>query len=200
MNINTDKIIESLQNGGVVLLPSDTVYGLAASPLHENAVNRIYELKSRPRNRKLPIMTASVNEIENIGLDINSYAKKLLSSHFVPGALTLILGFKTVPLLSWLSGREEVAVRIPKNTRLLNILKKTGALLVTSANKHGQSQTPSTVPEILSELNGLPDIIIDKGHIENLASTIINCRSVPPRIEREGCISSIELFKILNNE
>ena len=198
--INSDKIINCLQNSGVVLFPTDTVYGLAAIPTNENAVKKIFEVKERPINSFLPIMVSAIKDLELLGLDINSNATILLTSYLVPGAITLVLGFKTSPSLPWLKGRDEIAIRIPKNEFLFSILHKTGPLLVTSANKHNHSPTPSVVSEILKQLNGTPDLIIDDGVCKEVPSTIINCRFTPVKIERSGSVSTEEIFKIINNE
>ena len=200
MSINRNEIIDCLINGGVVLFPTDTVYGLAASPLHDCAIDKIFELKSRPKDRHLPIMVASIRDLELLGLDINSYALKLLESSLIPGALSIVLGFKNPPTLTWLQGRDEIAFRIPNEDNLLFILGKTGPLLVTSANKHGLAQTPSTVSEALLELNGTPAMVIDDGIRKEIPSTIVNCRFSPPVIERQGIVTAVEIFKILNNE
>jgi L-threonylcarbamoyladenylate synthase len=200
ISITTESIIKCLKEDGVVLLPTDTVYGLAASPLCPNAVKRIYDLKSRPQHQNLPIMVASIKDLKLLGLDLNVYVKKILTSSYVPGDITIALGFKNKPLVSWLEGREEVAIRIPNHKQLLSVLRKTGPLLVTSANKHGNPTTPLTVDEVLNDLNGSPDLAIDGGIVENVPSTIINCRVQPPVIERTGRILYDDLFKLLNND
>lgn len=194
-DVNTT--VECLLEGGVVLLPTDTVYGLAALPTKPKAVEGIFDLKSRPKHQTLPIMVASVNDLNRMGLDLNTNAKKLLASSYIPGAVTLILGFENGPLLPWLQGREEVAIRIPNDQWLLEVLEKAGPLLVTSANKHGQPITPVTVDEILAELNGTPDLVVDGGTRNDNSSTIINCRVDPPSVQRNGKISPDELFNIL---
>ena len=198
--MNSNDIVKCLLEGGVALIPTDTVYGLAASPLFPKAVSRIFELKARPQTHNLPIMVASVQQMEEMGLDLTPIVRKILASTYVPGDITIVLGFKQDPSVSWLQGREEVAVRIPNHAQLLEILQKTGPLLVTSANKHGVPSTPTIISEILSQLNGTPDGIIDGGLVENIPSTIINCRVNPPVIERNGRIVYEDLLNLLNNE
>ncbi len=196
--MNSKKIADVLLNGGVALLPTDTVYGLAASPLHPSAVARIFDLKARPTRQNLPIMIHSLKDMEAMGLDINVFAKKLIKSAYMPGDITLVLGFKSIPSVSWLAGREEVAVRIPNHKLMLSVLKKTGPLMVTSANRHGNPTTPLTVSEVLADLTAAPDIAVDGGNVENVPSTIINCRTTPPTIERSGRILYEDLFNLLN--
>ena len=199
-----DKInetVQALQNGGVVLIATDTVYGLAALPTDEKAVEKIYSLKNRPRDMFLPIMVADMHDLELIGLEINANAKKIFESDLVPGAVTFVLGFKDDSLKPyWLKSREEIATRIPDNALLLSVLKETGPLLVTSANKHGQPVTQAKVKDILAELNGAPDLIIEDGEGKEVPSTIINCRHNPPVIERYGMIPENVINDILANE
>ena len=197
----TNEIVQALQSGGTVLIATDTVYGLAALATDVKAVAKIYELKQRPREMFLPIMVANITDLEKIGLDINESARKLFASNLVPGAITFVLGFKDESLKpDWLKMRDEIATRIPDNALLLSVLRKTGPLLVTSANKHGHAQTPAKVKDILAELNGAPDLIVEDGEGKEVPSTIINCRFNPPKIERTGLIPIEVINKILENE
>ena len=199
MQDKTNEIVNTLRNSGVILIATDTVYGLAALPTDEKAVAKIYSLKSRPRNMNLPIMVANMHDLELLGLDINPNAKKIFASDLVPGAVTFVLGFKDDSLKPyWLKTREEIATRIPDNALLLSVLKETGPLLVTSANKHGLSATQAKVKDILAELTGMPDLIIEDGEGKEVPSTIINCRFNPPVIERNGIIPVSVINNILN--
>lgn len=191
------EITDCLLNGGIVLIPTDTVYGLAVSPKFTESVVSLYRLKSRPTNLNLPIMVSSLSQLESLGIDINHPAKQLLASPLVPGALTLAMGFVSEPLVPWLKGREEVAIRIPNDKVLLSALERTGPLYVTSANLHGAS-TSECVSDILSQLNGKPDKIIDGGVLSVVPSTLINCRCNPPVIERERSISRSEIEKYID--
>jgi L-threonylcarbamoyladenylate synthase len=199
MNDEITAISSCLLNGGAVVIPTDTVFGLAASPLHQAGVDKIFELKMRSKTQNLPIMVASQKQLDEMGVELNEVAIKCLNSQFMPGALTLVLGFKTEPTLDWLKGREEIAIRIPNNERLLAVLEKTGPLLVTSANRNGSPFTPDNIPDILAELNGTPDLIIDGTPGESQPSTIVNCRVNPPTIQRQGIIPN-EILNLLHSE
>ncbi|MDR2474948.1 MAG: threonylcarbamoyl-AMP synthase [Bacteroidales bacterium] len=191
-----NQVIKTLESGGVVLIATDTVYGLAALPADEKAVDRIYVLKERPRCMFLPVMVSGVSDMELLGLKINENVHKLLASELVPGAITFVLGFDDgFQRPDWLKERNEIAVRIPDNSFLLAVLRKTGPLLVTSANRHGRPDTPDNVGDILLELNGQPDFIVEDGKGKETPSTIVNCRYNPPIIERHGAISE----EIINN-
>ncbi len=190
------EVVESLQQGGVVVIPTDTVYGLAVSPDFPDSVERLYALKQRPRHMNLPIMVADIAGMEALGVAINDRARRLLESEHVPGALTVAIGFVDQPTVPWLAGREEVAIRIPNDERLLAVLRSAGPLLVTSANASGQN-TPKNVGEILEQLHGVPDLAIDGGEIKTIPSTIVNCRLDPPVVEREGVIPTAEIERLI---
>ena len=187
-NKHIKKIADSLRKGGVVVLPTDTVYGLAVNPNFPDAVEKLYKLKGRPRTQPLPIMVAKKEQLAPLGIDINQPAANILNSEYVPGGVTLILGFKDKPLVDWLEGREEVGIRIPDDERLLKVLAEVGPLLVTSANRHGEPAIPQGVEEILPQLDGEPDLVIHGGTPKTAPSTIINCRTTPPSILRAGAI------------
>lgn len=194
------QIIQVLQTGGTVLIATDTVYGLAALPTNENAVAKIYSLKERPREIFLPVMVSCMEDLEKLGVDVNENARKLFASDLVPGAISFVLGFKDESLKpDWLKTREEIACRIPDNALLLSVLRETGPLQVTSANRHGRA-TPGRVKDILAELNGTPDLIVEDGEGKEVPSTIVNCRRNPPVIERYGLIPETTIRKILRNE
>jgi L-threonylcarbamoyladenylate synthase len=195
--MKTDLIVECLGNGGVVLLPTDTVYGLAVSPEFDEAIDRLFKLKRRPRNVNLPIMVASDAELEALGFEVSESARRLLRSPLIPGSLTLAMGFRSDYRPAWLAGRDEAAVRIPNDERLLSVLRKTGPLLVTSANAHS-AETPDNVAEILAQLDGAPDLSIDGGTLRTTASTLVNCRVDPPAIERIGVVPESEVLKYLS--
>lgn len=184
-------------NGGVVLIPTDTVYGLAVFPHFDKSIDRLFALKRRPRNVNLPIMVSSDAELEPLGFRISDAARRLLRSPLIPGSLTLVMGFSSDYRPEWLTGRDEAAVRIPNDNRLLAVLRKTGPLLVTSANAHS-AETPDNVQDILAQLDGAPDVSIDGGILRTTASTLVNCRIDPPVIERLGVVAESEVLRYLN--
>jgi L-threonylcarbamoyladenylate synthase len=197
MKETIEEIVACLQTGGVVLIPTDTVYGLAVSPNFDKSIDRLFALKRRPRNVNLPIMVASDAELEPLGFEVSDSARRLLRSPLIPGSLTLAMGFSSDFRPAWLAGRDEAAVRIPNDERLLAVLRKTGPLLVTSANAHS-AETPDNVADILAQLDGAPDLSIDGGTLRTTASTLVNCRVDPPLIERLGVVSEAEVLKYLS--
>src|SRR5262245_3002336 len=164
---------DCLVHGGVVLVPTDTVYGLAVHPEREDAIERLFALKQRPKARNLPVMVASVFDLAGLGVRITEAASKLMGAFF-PGPLSLALGLLEGEAPPWLAGRTEIAVRVPDEKIMLDILRATGPLLVTSANIHAQ-ETLESVPAILAALEGKPDLVIDGGVRSVMPSTLVNC-------------------------
>ncbi len=182
--------------GGVVLLPTDTVYGLAVHPARDEAITALFAMKGRPRSVNLPVMISSADDITALGGVVNRAAELLLESKYVPGPLTLVVGVSQPDLAPWLRGRVEFAVRMPDDERLLAILAQTGPLLVTSANLHAE-QVEESVPAILRTLVSEPDLVIDDGNRDTVPSTLVNCRAIPPVVERVGAIPAEEIEAIL---
>jgi L-threonylcarbamoyladenylate synthase len=182
--------------GGVVLLPTDTVYGLAVHPERDGAITRLFAMKGRPRSVNLPVMISSRDDILALGGVVSRAADLLLESKYVPGPLTLAVGVSPPDLAPWLRGRVEFAVRMPDDDRLLAIIKQTGPLLVTSANFHTE-QVRESVPAILATLVSEPDLVIDDGNRDTVPSTLVNCRLVPPVVERTGAVPAEEIEAIL---
>ncbi|MEW2472637.1 L-threonylcarbamoyladenylate synthase [Micromonospora gifhornensis] len=183
---------------GVALLPTDTVYGLAVRPDSPTAIDRLFAMKGRPREKNLPVMVGSGEQLSELGVDINEACSRCLASPYMPGPLTLAVGFvEDGRRPAWLAGRDEVAVRIPAHPAMLAILAQTGPLLVTSANISG-GPTHENVPSILSSLLFEPDVTVDRGPLSRVPSTLVNCRKDPPVVERVGVVSETEILRMLN--
>lgn len=180
------EVADCLAKGGVVLLPTDTVLGLAAQPQVTQAVVKLYQLKRRPIERRLPVMVAAASQLDTLGVDVTPAAARLLASRFVPGPLTIALGFSGAKP-DWLAGREEVAVRIPADEFLRAVLAITGPLFVTSANAHG-APTPLDTADALEQLDGSPDLVVAGRAGSTVPSTLVNCHLERPIIERAGAV------------
>jgi L-threonylcarbamoyladenylate synthase len=189
-------IEECLRDGGVVLLPTDTVYGLAALPEHPDAAARIFALKGRPSSVNLPILVADPGDIALLGGVISPAAARLLASRFVPGPLTLAVGIDSARAPAWLAGRVEAAFRLPAEAWLLSVIRAVGPVYATSANIHA-GQPKEAVADILPDLTGQPDLAIDGGVRATIASTLVNCNVEPAVIERVGVVPAAEIEAVL---
>jgi len=183
-----DAASKALRAGEVVLVPTDTVYGLAAMPDRPEAVQRIYLAKNRPAHLPLPVLAASLDQVRRLGVEFPD-AATVLSARWWPGPLTMAFGLSTsAPRPQWLSGRDEVAVRIPAHAFLLALMEETGVLMVTSANRHGEPTSPSA-GEAGAHVAPHVDLVIDAGTLTAVPSTLVNVRGADAVVEREGAIS-----------
>jgi L-threonylcarbamoyladenylate synthase len=189
---------KALRAGEVVLVPTDTVYGLAAMPDRADAVHRIYAAKDRPADLPLPVLAASLEQVRQLGVEFSESAT-VLSARWWPGPLTMAFGLpagSTPP--QWLTGREEVAVRIPAHDFLLALMEDTGVLMVTSANRHGEPTSPSAA-EAGAQVATHVDLVIDAGMLTVVPSTLVNVRGPAAVVEREGAISAQDIAAALGH-
>jgi len=182
-----------LMNGGVVVYPTDTIYGIGGIIYDRRVVDKIYKIKERLRDKGLPILFGSIEKIEEIAI-LNPLAKKL-AQRFWPGMLTLVVPLKRREL-RFLTGLEDkIAVRIPSDEIVLEVIKLAGgAIIGTSANLSGK--LPCTnIKCVISQLDERMDAIVDGGKRgTGLPSTIVEIQDDKKiKIIREG---SIEVEKI----
>ncbi len=150
--------VDVLRAGGVAVVPTDTVYGLAARPEDAEAVQAVFRAKGRPEGMHLPVLASSVAQVRALGVAFTPAAAVLARSWW-PGPLTLAFGFDAgLERPAWLAGREEVAVRVPDHDFLRALLERTGVLVVTSANPHG-APTPRTAHDVAAGLGPAVDLV-----------------------------------------
>jgi L-threonylcarbamoyladenylate synthase len=190
-----DAVFAALREGGVVVVPTDTVYGLMCLPGFDQATRSIFAMKQRPADRRLPIIVADAEQARGeLPLRWTAPAD-VLASAFWPGALTIACGTQA-PLPGWLAGRDEVAVRAPAHGLVQGLARRAGPLLMTSANRHG-APTPNSVHDVLADLAGPPALAVDGGRLTGASSTLVNTNLPAPEIEREGAIPAFEIEAIL---
>ena len=175
--------LDVLRNGGTVVYPTDTVYGIGASICHEKAVKNIYQMKGRSLDKPVSICLSQVEDIEKLA-HLNASLKDLIGK-ILPGPYTLILKKKeTVP--SYITaGADKIGIRIPDNA-ICRDLSKEFPVTTTSANLSG-NPSPVSAEEAHNQLGNHPDIIIDSGPCPGgISSTVIDFTVKPPKILREG--------------
>jgi len=194
-----DKLVnysaELLYDNGVILTPTDTVYGLVCLPASDIAIKKIFEMKKRPVNRHLPIIVADWQQAETeLPIVWNKPARKL-ADKFWPGALTLACGIIENDV-EWLKGRVEAGIRVPDHIYIQKLARKAGPLLMTSANKHGED-TPHTIKGALESLATAPSLAIDGGVLSGVPSTLVNVNLPEPKVERAGFIPEPEIKRVI---
>jgi L-threonylcarbamoyladenylate synthase len=190
------RAVRILKKGGVVAFPTDTLYGLGANAFDENAVLKIYEIKSRPRDLALTLLLADIAQMKVVGDDIPNMAWEL-AERYMPGALTIVIK-KSAAVSDIISGnRDTVAVRVPNHPIPIALISSLGAPITgTSANLSG-APDPATAEQVHKQLGSRVDMIIDGGRCPvGVSSTILDLTTDPPTILREGAITRDELTRV----
>lgn len=183
--------VDVLSNGGLVVFPTDTVYGLAALPTKAEYIERLYAAKGRDSTRAIAILINSSTEMEKISISASDAAIKL-AKRFWPGPLTLIIP-RHPDLPDVLSPNQTIGVRVPDHEIALDLLRKTGPLGVTSANISGRENTNSA-KEVIEQLDGRVHLVIDGGESPGgVPSTVVDCTTSEPVIMRPGPINIREI-------
>lgn len=187
--------IEVVQGGDVILIPTDTVYGVAASLAAPPALDRVFELKRRPRSKALPILAASIDALDDIVI-LDERSLKA-ATRFWPGPLTLVAS-RAPGFEADIGGRDRstVAVRIPAHEIALEILAATGPLAVTSANRSGEPP-PRWVDQARAAL-GNDLVYVDGGPAAGTSSTVAVIDD-DVQVLREGAISEDEIRQIVTS-
>lgn len=190
-----DKLRTILESGGAVVLPTETVYGLFAQALNEDAVNRVYQLKQRPRDKAMNLNVSNLNDIYFFSQNPPFFLEKLYN-RFMPGPLTIILkANKNVPF--WVnSGLDTVGFRLPNHEQTLRLISETGPLIGPSANISG-NESSKKFSDIQAQFSvDLPGIEDDQA-LTGIDSTILDLSGQKARILRQGAISREEIQKAI---
>ncbi len=193
--VELSKAIEALQNGDIVVYPTDTLYAFGVDIYNKDAVKKVFEVKKRPLDNPLPVAVSTLVDIEKIAF-VSDIARDL-AEYFLPGPLTMILNKKSVILDVVTGGLDNVAVRIPDNDVALELLSRYGPITVTSANVHGK-EVPDIISDIKMQFNS-DDVAVylDYGKLTGLPSTIVDMTAGKPRIVRDGAITKEEIFDVI---
>jgi L-threonylcarbamoyladenylate synthase len=186
----------AVQRGQLIVIPTDTVYGIAADAFDADAVSELLAAKGRGREMPPPVLIRAATTLDAIAIDVPDYARALIDK-FWPGPLTLVCTQQAS--LRWDLGdtRGTVAVRMPDHRITLELLDRTGPLAVSSANLTGRpaATNPDDAEEMLGEKVAL---IVDAGATPgSAASTIVDVTASPGRVLRTGALSLEELNAVL---
>ncbi|NCB52639.1 MAG: threonylcarbamoyl-AMP synthase [Clostridia bacterium] len=197
---NIEAAAEIISSGGLVAVPTETVYGLAGNGLCHDAVAQIYEVKGRPEVKPLSLMVPDAGAMERYCLDVPEQAK-FLAKKYWPGPLTIVL--KSKPEIPEIvrAGGDTVGLRCPDHPLTLRLLRACGLpLAAPSANPSG-APSPKTAKDVLSYFDGKIDAVIDGGECGlGRESTIIDLSAAPYRILRQGALPEGEIEDALVGE
>ena len=184
---NTIKAANIIKQGGLVIYPTETVYGLGCNPLNIQAVKRILEIKGN-RNKPLPVLAASITDAEKVA-HISQNGKKL-AAKFWPGPLTMVFPKKQILPDVVTFYLNSVGLRIPNNQVVLQLLSMCGGLLIgSSANRTGE-EPPRRVQEMPNKLKTMVEVVLDGGPTaQGVPSTVVDLTQKKPRVLRQGSIT-----------
>ena len=184
-----------VKSGGVVVFPTDTIYGIGCDPCNDGAVRRIFSIKGRDEKKPLPVLVRSLGDAEKI-VSLGR-AGRALAEKYWPGALTIV-----APIIdrrisqAVTAGTDSLAVRVPANRCILLLLEHCRQIVGTSANRSGEKPITSAQEALASPLDGY-DALLDGGPAEKgIESTIVDVTGTP-KILREGAIKASEVLETL---
>lgn len=172
-------------SGKLVVIPTDTVYGVGCHALDDAAIRRLFQIKQRPLYKAIPVLLADDTDLEKVTFPVSPTAQRYMAQYW-PGALTIVLP-KRPGLPAALSPDDTIAVRIPDHEAARAVIRAAGGVMaVTSANLSGQSPA-ETAEQAMAQLGGLVTAVLDDGPAPmGLASTVIDCTRTKPVVLRQG--------------
>ncbi len=188
-----------IKNGGVVGMPTETVYGLAADALNGESVKKIFLAKRRPMDNPLIVHISEIDDIEKFRLVSNFPEKaRLLAEKFWPGPLTIIMEKSDVIPQEVSAGLETVAIRLPSHPVARALIKESGTVLAApSANRSG-SPSPTTADHVMNDLCGSINAVVDGGMCDvGVESTVITLATKTPRLLRPGLVTVEEIEAVI---
>ena len=193
-------MVQILRNGGLVALPTETVYGLAADSCNSMAVEGIYSAKGRAENKPLSVLVTGMDMVESVCRNIPPVAYKLAKA-FWPGPLTLVLPNAEVVAPAVTAGGETLGVRCPDHPLTLEVIRcLERPLAAPSANLSGE-QSPKDASAVLAGLDGRIDAVMDGGSCTvAIESTIVDLAGTTPKILRHGGLAEELIWSVIREE
>ena len=190
-DLEIKKVVEIIKQGGIAIFPTDTVYGIGCNPYVNESVSKIYDIKSRDMKKPFPVLVHSIKIAQEIAYFDDDAIK--LATKFWPGSLTILLKTKDQEIKRSLKLQDKIALRVPDNKCILEILSKCKSLVGTSANLSGDKSV--TDPD-LCPISKYCDVFVDGGITGGgKESTIIEIDNGATKIIRKGAISVEEILQ-----
>ena len=181
-----------LREGGIGIVPTDTIYGISAQAFREDLVEKIYSLKKRDRKKPFIFLINQISDLERFGIKIDEKRKELLSK-FWPGKVSIVFPCP-IPNLDYLHrGTNSLAFRLPENKNLLALLKKTGPLVSTSVNWEGEKPAENCW-EVGKYFGNELDFCLDVGDLKGSPSTVLDFSGEKVKVLRRGAWEKKEHF------
>jgi len=195
-----DDAVVALSAGQPVVLPTDTVYGLAVDPTRPGATARLFTIKARPADVPVPVLAADAAQAFGLAADVPDVARRL-AERFWPGGLTIVVA-RGPDVAFDLGGRlddDTIGLRVPDHDVPRELARRVGPLATTSANLHGRP-TPETAPAVVTELGSTVAVVLDGGRCAGAASTVVSCVGGRIEVLRVGRVSQDEISAVVAGE
>ena len=176
--------ISVLKNSGVVVIPTDTIYGIVGSALNPQVVERIYQLRKRALDKPMIILISSLDDLKNFDVNLTEKQKEFLKENW-PNPLSVILEVNGDKFKYLHRGKKSLAFRMPNDKTLLKLLKQTGPLVAPSANFEGEAPAEN-IADAKNYFGNKVDLYIDGGSLISKPSTLIDLTNDKFKILREG--------------
>ncbi len=190
MNKQIEEAVKILNQGGIVIFPTDTAFGIGCRMDNEEAIKRLFKIRNRPESQAVPVLVADLEMVKKYTAEVPEDVIENLIKPFWPGALTIVLNAKiekVPPLVR--GGGETVGIRMPNHAIILEIIRTVGVpILGPSANFHGEN-TPYEFKDLNPELISLVDYVVEGECPVKQTSTVIDCTKTPWEILRQGAVT-----------
>lgn len=190
------KPAEIIKSGGIVIFPTETVYGIGTNVFDENAIRRIYDIKQRPLNKPISLLVSNMKMVNQVAKDITQLEYKLMEKFF-PGPFTIILKKRDIVPNIVTSNQNTVGIRMPSNEITLKLIDYVGVPIATSSSNVSSKPSVTNLEDIIKDFEGKADYFIDGGESRiGIASTIVQVIERTPHILRQGSITEEQIKEI----
>lgn len=182
-----------IRNGGIVLFPTETVYGIGTNGLNETAIKKLFKIKQRPLNKPISLLVNSIDMINKIAKDITEIEYSIIKEFF-PGPLTIVLRKKDIVPNILTANDNTVGIRMPSNDIALKLIEYTGFPIATSSANISSQPSGTRLQDIIKDFDGKADCFIDSGPSKiGLSSTVVQVIDGIPHILRQGTITEKQI-------
>lgn len=178
------KAVDILNEGGIIIYPTDTVYGLGCDLFNKRSIEKIYEIKRRSRNQPFSFVCADLSDISNYAI-VPNYAYKLMR-HLLPGPYTFVLGASRMVPKILLPKRKEVGIRVPDNQICLALVKEFGRPIISTSVKSEDGEIMTDPADMEAVYRHAVDLVVDGGIVGAELSSVVSLVDETPEIIREG--------------
>lgn len=193
------EVANILKNGGIVVFPTETVYGIGVNGLDENAIKKLYKVKQRSLDKPISLLVSNMEMIEKVAKDITDIEYKIMEKFF-PGPLTIILKKQDCVPDILTANQEYVGIRMPSGEQARMLVEYAGVPLATSSANISNKPSGTNIKSIIDDFKGKVDCFIDGGESDlGIASTIVKVVNNVPYILREGSISKEKIENVCKN-